>query len=231
MTRGDDLLVRLARALATAPATDTLSARLCEACRDLTGADGAAITVSYTSGDRVTLWATDPLTTSLEDLQDIVGEGPARAASESGRIETCPIGTAGRGRWPLFDEGARRLVPTAYLRAVPMRPGSRVLGVLTLCQTDPDVPALSLDDHSLLTLAAATGAALIRDPDALDDELSRGPWTSRAQIHQATGMVVAQLHVGPEDALAVLRAHAYAGGTTLDEITERVIDRSLTFAP
>ena len=44
-----------------------------------------------------------------------------------------------------------------------------------------------------------------------------GAWSSRAGIHQATGMVIAQLGISPDDALAVLRAHAYAEDIPLDE--------------
>jgi GAF domain-containing protein len=229
VTSGEDLLVRLASAIASAPLTDSLSARLCRACRDLTGADAAAITVSYASADRVTLHATDELVRGLEDLQDVVGEGPGVSASQSGRIEVCPIGAGGRRRWPLFDHGARRLVPAARVHAIPMRPDSRVLGVLTLCQADSLPAELGMDERMLLTLAAAAGAALVRDPTALDEELEDGPWTSRAAIHQATGMVVAQLRINTDDALAVLRAHAYAGETTLADIAGRVTDHSLTF--
>ena len=35
---------------------------------------------------------------------------------------------------------------------------------------------------------------------------------SRAEVSQATGMVVAQLKIGPAEALVRLRAHAYATG-------------------
>jgi hypothetical protein len=227
----EDLLVRFATAIATSPVADTLSARLCHACRDLAGSDAAAITVSYTSASRVTLCATDEVSGRLEDLQDVVGEGPGRAASESGRIEVCPVGRAGVGRWSHFDEAAQELVDSAVLHAVPMRPDGKVFGVLTLYQTESLPGRLALDDPTLLMLAGATGAALIRDPTALDEELLSGPWASRARIHQATGMVVAQLGLSTDDALAVLRAHAYAGGTSLSDIAEQVTGRSLRFTP
>jgi hypothetical protein len=226
-----DLLVRLAAAIASSPSVESLSARLCHASRDLAGADAAAITVSYTSASRVTLCATDELSSRLEDLQDVLGEGPGRAASDSGRIEVCAVGRAGTGRWPQFDEAAQELTDSAVLHAVPMQPDGKVFGVLTLYQTASLPAQLALDAPTLLALAAATGAALVRDPTALDEELSSGPWASRARIHQATGMVVAQLGVTTDDALAVLRAHAYAGNTTLSDIAERVTSRSLRFTP
>jgi hypothetical protein len=78
-------------------------------------------------------------------------------------------------------------------------------------------------------LADALGAALLRDPGS-QAELAPGPWSSRAQIHQATGMVVAQLKINSEDALVLLRAHAYAHDTSLDAIAAEVVGRQLDFS-
>jgi AmiR/NasT family two-component response regulator len=60
-------------------------------------------------------------------------------------------------------------------------------------------------------------------------DLDDGPWDSRAKIHQATGMVMAQLQITGGDAMALLRAHAYAGEMTLDDVAQRVLDKSLEF--
>ena len=54
-------------------------------------------------------------------------------------------------------------------------------------------------------------------------------WSDRAQVHQAVGMVVAQLRVSTEDALAILRAHAFAEGTNLDVIAALILERRLDF--
>jgi AmiR/NasT family two-component response regulator len=59
----------------------------------------------------------------------------------------------------------------------------------------------------------------------VDESETAGPWASRSQIHQATGMVVAQLRLSPEDALALLRAHAYAQDSTLAEIAASVVQK------
>jgi hypothetical protein len=42
-------------------------------------------------------------------------------------------------------------------------------------------------------------------------------------------MVVAQVGLNADDALAVLKAHAYAGETTLADIAEQVVDRTIHF--
>lgn len=229
MAGPDDLLIRFARAIATTPSTHALSERLCLASRNLTGADAATITVAYAETNRVTLFATDELSARLEDLQEVMGEGPGYSAASHHSVEVCRLGTLAAERWPLFSSAAIQLAGPATLHAVPMRPGNQLFGVMTLYQLTHPHTDLAMDVPTLERLATATGAALMRDPEAVDQDLLDGPWQSRAQIHQATGMVVAQLGLNPDDALAVLKAHAYAGETTLADIAERVVDRTIQF--
>lgn len=229
MTGEDDLLVRLARAVATTPPDFALSERLCLACRDLAGADAAALTMSYAADDRVTLYATDDAAARLEDLQDVMGQGPGHSAVSSHRIEVCSLGDGASSAWPQFAVAGAEHVGEASIHAVPMIPAGAVLGLMTLYQVEQGRQPLALPEDTLLRLAAATGAALMRDPDAVGDEVTQGPWHTRVSIHQATGMVAAQLGLAPDDAVAVLRAHAYAGDTTLSDVAARVLSRELRF--
>lgn len=60
-----------------------------------------ALTVSFSDRERVTLYATDDLATRLEDLQDLVGEGPGHTAARSsvaGQAEGLPSSQR-RGTW------------------------------------------------------------------------------------------------------------------------------------
>ena len=50
---------------------------------------------------------------------------------------------------------------------------------------------------------------------------------SRAEVSQATGMLVAQLDVDPVEALVRLRAHAYATGRSATEVARDILDRRL----
>jgi hypothetical protein len=229
MAGHDDLLIRFAQAIATTPSTHALSERLCLASRDLAGADAAALTVAYAETNRVTLFATDEISARLEDLQEVMGEGPGYSAATHRGVEVCRLGTLAAERWPLFSAAALELVGAATLHAVPMLPNNLLFGVMTLYQLEHPDMALAMDIPTLERLAAATGAALMRDPEAVDQDLMEGPWHSRAQIHQATGMVVAQLGLDSDDALAVLKAHAYAGETTLADIADRVVHRTVRF--
>jgi AmiR/NasT family two-component response regulator len=54
---------------------------------------------------------------------------------------------------------------------------------------------------------------------------------SRAEIHQATGMVLMQLDVGADAALARMRAHAFVEGRLLIEVARDVVARRLLFTP
>src|SRR4051794_16191019 len=70
------LLARLARAVANEGSDRPLEERLCRAYLSILGGDGAALTVSYTRPGRITLCVTDDVAARLEDLQDVLGEGP-----------------------------------------------------------------------------------------------------------------------------------------------------------
>jgi ANTAR domain-containing protein/GAF domain-containing protein len=205
-----------------------LPVRLCQACATVVDADGGAITLSYTEPSRVTLCATDEAAARLEDLQDVLGQGPGPDAYNSGETVIAELaGADPAGRWLMLADAARSalgFVATVY--AVPIRPESDVLGVLTLYQATRR--GLALDLGNVEFLAAALGAALLRDPGS-QTELSPGPWASRARVHQATGVLVAQLRISPDDALALLRAHAYAHDATLDDIAAEVVTRRLDF--
>lgn len=53
---------------------------------------------------------------------------------------------------------------------------------------------------------------------------------SRRHVHQATGMVLAQVGVSPEDAELLLQGHAFATGTSMREVADDVLAGRLSFA-
>jgi hypothetical protein len=79
------------------------------------------------------------------------------------------------------------------------------------------VPLLDVMNDDLL--------AAVNDPES-------NAWTelhvlSRAEVSQATGMLVAQLGVEPAEALVRLRAHAYATGRSSTDVARDILDRRL----
>jgi hypothetical protein len=226
MTDRVELLGQLAKIVAQDAHERPLTARLCHACRTLLGVDGASITVEYGTPHRVTVCATDAVAARLEDVQDVVGEGPSRDAVASGGMVVAVLGSEAERRWPEYSTLIRDTIDSGVVYALPMRPAGSVLGVLSLYRLQASPPPASLDSAQFL--ADTVGAALLRDPMSTSVDDASG-WSSRAVVHQATGMVVAQLKVPVDDALALLRAHAFAHNVTMSELATMVVSRQYDF--
>jgi hypothetical protein len=208
-------------------AEQPLTWRLCQACRQLLSADSAALTMQTTTLDHVTVAVTDELAARLEDAQEILGEGPSRDAFLTGELVLTVLDRPAARRWPRFTELARELDVSLRILALPMRPGGGVLGVLTLLRHDDEVLAEDLGPAQFL--ADAVGAALTRDPLSHAEFGQGGPWSERAEVHQAIGMICAQLAIEPEDAMALLKAHAYAHELDLAAAAHLLTSRQFDF--
>jgi hypothetical protein len=223
------LLSRLAVAVAREPVSFPLAMRVCRATRDMLGADGASITIEGSTPHRVTLCATDRPSSLLEDLQDVLGEGPCRDAFDDGQPVESALGQAAVSRWPQFGPAAENVIgPDGLLWSIPMRAADHVIGAVSLYRRQPGSLIEPMDAARLLADAAAS--TLIRDPLAfawVPDAGDGGGWASRAVVHQATGMLVGTLRISVEDALAILRSHAFANGLELTEVAKAVVERRL----
>jgi hypothetical protein len=220
------LLAELTRVLARTEPQAPISLRLCRAFTEIVAADGASITVGVASPDRIVLCATDAPAAGVEDAQEVLREGPSLDAYRSGVAVTGLSLAEQRGRWPMLVEMLDTKGPQLSLHAFPVRPESDVLGVVCVYQAAERALAVSTGEAQFL--ANALGVALLGDLDS--HSMTDERWTARDRVDQATGMVVAQLKVKPEDAAAVLRAHAFAHATTLDTVSRWVLDRALDFS-
>lgn len=221
-----DFLRRLTRVLAQRPSQVPLAAELCRTLVEVVDGRDGAIAVKVSAAERNLLTATSDAAARFEDAQDLVREGPSLDVLRTGR----PLHTERpddlRRRWPQLAETTQDL-PARGLHVVAMRPGDAVIGVVTLHhEFASPLRALEAD---LQFFANTVGAAIFGE---LEHETGSGMlWTERDRIAQATGMVIAQMGVGPADATAVLRAHAYAQGVSVSEVSRRVVERLLTFRP
>ena len=120
------------------------------------------------------------------------------------------------------------VAPTGALYAFPLRVGDISVGSVDLYSLAPQ--RLPRDMVSNITVLSGIAArqVLRRTLNALDtsDEgMASGPY-SRREMHQASGMVAAQLRIGVDDALLVLRGHAFATDRSVREVAEDVIARA-----
>ena len=224
------LLAALTATAAGAAAGGTPVGRLCEAARVVADADGASIALTPDRRDyasRSVLWATDAVAARIEQIHDVVGRGPASdVALTDDAVVLAPARTG--TPWPEFAEMTTRLTPAVLVVAVPLHAGAGVLGVLTFYRSRAGDLAGDLED---LGFVADVVAVSVLDGTTPGTSPPTASWDERSAIHQAAGMVMAQLAVPADDALALLRAHAFALDLTLPDVAHQVLDRTLRFRP
>ncbi|WP_051173817.1 ANTAR domain-containing protein [Amycolatopsis orientalis] len=208
---------------------------LCETAVGRLKVDGVALTIDLPQGMSDTRCATNRLAEQLAALHSTVEEGPLVDARKEGTaVLAADLDTPDlQNRWPLFtplavEAGARAVF------ALPLRVGSIVLGGLSLhrVETRPLSPSSLIDALAFAQLALR----MLLDEHA-DLPGPGGPPRLDAlplqsvQVHQATGMVSAQLGISMRDALATLRARAFAEQRTLNSLAAAVVAREVRFAP
>jgi len=192
--------------------------------------DASHVGLSLVLGDRteaVTV-ASDPVATAAQEAEFTLGEGPVHDVTAAGG----PImadESAFPLRWPQFAPAVARLgvraVAAAPLRT-PLRANGGCLGVLTVF----DPPAEIVGSVEVLsTVADALVDTALLEPesaDPLDLPLLAGA-DHHAVVHQASGIIAAQLGCAPADGLVVLRARAFAAGTPLTTIADEIVHKGL----
>lgn len=214
-----------------------MAERICRACVEGLDVEGAAISLLTATASRATLWVTDPIAALLEELQFSLNEGACIEAATTGRPVFVPDlrGGAEARRWPVFAAAVIERTRVAALFALPLHWGAVNLGVLDMYRCSPG--GLSDLQWRDARSAADTATLLLmgqRTKPAAEPGRGGADWLDhavghRAEVHQATGMVLAQLGVSATDALARLRAHAFAEQRPLVDVARDVVDRRLVF--
>jgi len=207
---------------------------LCISCVKVLPVDRAALTIGTGSTTWEPLGATDETAARIEAHQAVAGEGPAvDAAERGGPVLVVDLSTQ-FDRWPGFSSA---LGPDAYgaMFAFPLQIGAIAVGVLDLYRNEP-APIEPDELTAMLAVADIVTMVLMSRPPPTDVDTNATDawWTpspSSSEIHQATGMVIAQLSVTPRVAYLRLRAHAFAHDRPLTEVARDVIERRLRFEP
>nr|WP_317454106.1 GAF and ANTAR domain-containing protein [Streptomyces sp. TRM68416] len=206
-----------------------LPRRLCAVASELLPVAGASVSL-HSDGLPMQLGASSAQAAYVTELQATLGEGPAQSVARSGEpVLACDL-TAGPdvARWPVFAELAMEAgVRAAY--SLPLGDDTVCLGTLDLYRDTPG----GLTPGQLRTaraLAASMTVALtaISHEAAETSEPEHGGWLASLaaehdRLYQAIGMLMAQLGVAADEALARLRAHAFAHGRTATEVAGDVI--------
>lgn len=215
---------------------------------------GAGIMLMSGDVPRGSVCTTNEVSALLEQLQFELGEGPCLDAY---RITGAGLEVFPRIADPLDPSGYHQERPVlepdlaapvtrrwlaftgpaleAGVRAVfgfPLNVGAVRLGALNLYCDRPG--PLTDDQHAdALAMADVTAQAVLvmqanAPPGRLAAELEVGG-DFHYVVHQASGMVAAELEVSVDQALSRLRAYAFANERPLAEVVEDVIARTLRF--
>jgi|SRR5665213_270351 len=214
-----------------AESDDSSADRLCNVCMDLTATSGVGITLRFGDVTGGSLGATDALSSFIEELQFMLGEGPCIDAYNLDVPIAEPDLANSAGRWlgftpPVLKAGVRALF------AFPLHVGADRVGSLDLYRDRPGT--LSDDQHAdaLVMADVVSQAVLTMQAKAPPDELAaqlEAVMTPQNVIYQAVGMVSAQLGVNVDESLVRLRAHAFANDRLLTELAQDVVARRLRF--
>lgn len=215
----------------TVPELEELASKVCASFLDELPVTGAALSALGGSLQETTLWATDSLAGRLDELQFDLGEGPRWVAIRSRSPVLIPgVRHASHEQWPVFGKALLETNAQA-LFVFPLVVGAVDVGVVELyCAHEG--PLNLADLATARSLSGRAAWSLLGNMLALDSAAGSGEADSvlsRREIHQATGMVLAQTGGSAADALLMLRAHAFSHGSTLRETCDAVLARTLDF--
>ena len=203
----------------------------CEVAAAVGEADGGWLSVMSDPARRALVHATSRRAAELDELQFTLGEGPCTDAFRSGRpVLVADLGAAGwRERWPGFAI-ASVTVEAAAVFAFPLVLGAIRVGVLGLYRktAGPLIPGALAD---VLVCADVALQLLLNSRAGMDGDgtgcrATAGRMTMRRYTRRPA-WCPRSARWGPEEALALLRAHAFAYDLTLDEVAAAVVARRL----
>jgi hypothetical protein len=204
--------------------------RLCEVAVDELRVSGAVVslmtpvaagrdqpgTIAAASSDRVR---------STEELEFNLGEGPGTEAFLTSRPVLTPDLDRALGRWPGYAPAAL----AAGLRATfafPLLVGAARFGVLHLhCSR---VRTLTHADTATSLLLAELATEIVLNAlspmgDQLPPTVPLLGADPRDEIYQAQGMLMVDLGISLQEALARMRAHAFASGQELADLAADIV--------
>jgi len=206
--------------------------RICQVAAQVTGATGAGIMLMSGDVPRGPVCTSDEVSAVVEQLQFDLGEGPCiDAYRQDWPVLEPDLAEPDSPRWLAFSSPAVE----AGVRAIfgfPLQVGAIRLGALNLYRDQPG--PLSDDQHAdALVMADVAAQALLvlqagAPPGTLAAELEAGADFQYA-VHQASGMVAAQLESTVGHAFIRLRSFAFGNNRRLKAVAEDVVARRLRF--
>jgi hypothetical protein len=191
--------------------------------------DGVSVSTLGAFLGNETLSSSNELAARIDELQFDLGEGPCWDALTFGRPVLEPDLRAATGRvWPAFSVAVHDEVGAIF--AFPMIVGHLHIGAIDMYTTEPSRLEPG-ETRAATELAGLVGRNVLRLALAEigDADEGRARPLARRTIHQATGMVLAQLKVSADDAALVIQGHAFATGRPMMDVADDILLGRLRF--
>ncbi len=197
--------------------------------------DAAAISLIFEGATSGTLGSSGTPARVYDELQFTLGEGPCLdSVTLRAPILVSDLANLNDNRWPVYGPAMLDLKVRGIF-AIPIVLAGEYVGALDLFRAQPGVLegdaiggallAATVASIPLLDILDSDLQAAVNDPNS--DAWAELSVLTRAEVSQATGMLVAQLGVDPTEALVRLRAHAYATGRSATDVACDILDRRL----
>ncbi|WP_297699889.1 GAF and ANTAR domain-containing protein [Mycobacterium sp.] len=209
--------------------------RLCRACVRLLDVDAAAISLVFDGANAGTLGSSGPSALMYDELQFTLGEGPClESVARRAPVLVGDLADPNNARWPAYGSAMLgHQIRGVY--AIPVLVAGEYVGALDLFRVEPGtlateqlagaITAAELAAVPVLDLMDTDLQAAISDPNS--DAWAELNALSRAEVSQATGMLMAQLDIDAAEALVRLRGRAYATDRSAIDVARDILDRRL----
>lgn len=200
--------------------------RLCRCAAEELGLAGAAVTLVPTAGAHAVSAASNPEARQHEDEQFGVGEGPTQDVfSTNEPVLVADLERTGTDRWPGYAPAAS-LAGVRAVVALPLQVGAATFGVLTLYGPVPRI--FDRGDMRTALMFAELATEMLMDNSMAEPAVGLDPdhhaaMAVHGHIYQAQGMTMVDLGVPLAEALARMRAHAYAIDQDLADLATDII--------
>lgn len=212
---------------------ELLPDHLTHACVDVLPVAGAGIAL-FSGSIRVPLGASDEASADAERLQFTTGEGPCIHAHRT--ASTVVVGIDEMiTRWPLFHSELLAKTRVRSIIAVPLGEPLAGLGTVDLYFHHPRA-AHAVDLHDVAAVVGRMAELLVDGvplpsvavPGLVPPGWLTRPMEGRSEVVVAMGMLNTALELSSQQSLDVLRGHAFATDSTLDDTAHDVVTRSLS---
>ncbi|GGL97925.1 hypothetical protein GCM10010129_47090 [Streptomyces fumigatiscleroticus] len=186
-----------------------------EAC----GATSAALTLVGQDRAQLAVAASDDASRAAQELEFILEEGPVRDATRCHGLVSAAGPAAIEQRWPGYGPELTGLGLSGVV-AVPLEATGLCIGALTLYDPRPDTRGF----ETCTEVAEGLTQTVLLGPDP-DPELYGGT-NHRDLVHRAAGAHAVRTGRSVADALALIKARAFARGVATETVARQILARS-----